>query len=182
MMALKFNTYPCKFCDARCCKDYVITISSFDILKIVETLKIERKDYNRYFVLEEASILNKDESTVIFAYDDDKKLYEFVLALKSQPCVFLQKDNKCSIYAVAPLVCKLYPFRYNGKFLKSARCTLFSKTLFYVMKNQSEIDSIANTFSENLDKYRYIIRKWNSNPGLKSEFFDFVIMESKRFI
>jgi Fe-S-cluster containining protein len=38
-----------------------------------------------------------------------------LLNKKDDKCIFLNKENKCSINYSKPLVCQMYPFYYNGK-------------------------------------------------------------------
>ncbi|MCX8166599.1 MAG: YkgJ family cysteine cluster protein [Candidatus Micrarchaeota archaeon] len=166
---------PCTFCDARCCKEYTITITAHDFSNIVKNLKLKRSDLDKYFELLKASLLNSDEATIILIKDDAESIHECLLTLKSHPCIFL-KNNKCGIHKFAPLVCKLYPFRYNGQMLSSARCVLISKVGYFLenKSNKKNIMKIADQFSYNLYEYRKLIRQWNTSPGSKEQFFDYL--------
>lgn len=162
---------PCSFCTARCCKDYLITVTSFDILKIHENTK---KPIEEFAELANPRILNIDNDTILEFYVDRYKYPECrVLAIKSGPCHFLTKDDRCLIHEFAPLTCRKYPFGANGRIAANASCPAISKVLFTFMKTENE------KFNSYLSKYKEIVKKWNSERGKIEDCMEFLLMESK---
>jgi Fe-S-cluster containining protein len=98
----------CALCDARCCKTYIITVTAMDVVRIADYTSLEPESFAEFY---EGEIENQDPATVV-RYRGGKG--RGVLALRSQPCIFL-KNNRCSIYEVAPLTCKLYPKTITGE-------------------------------------------------------------------
>ncbi|MDO8553856.1 MAG: YkgJ family cysteine cluster protein [Candidatus Micrarchaeota archaeon] len=128
---------PCSLCTARCCKQYLITVTSFDVLKIHENT---RKPIEEFAELADPRILNIDNDTILEFYDSNAKYPDCkVLAIKSGPCHFLTKDDKCSIHEFAPLTCKRYPFGPDGKITEGAICPAISKVLFSFMKVENDL-------------------------------------------
>ncbi len=163
---------PCSLCTARCCKQHLITVTSFDILKIHENTK---KPIEEFAELADPRILNIDNDTVLEFYDSSDRYPECrVLAIKSGPCHFLTKDDRCSIHEFAPLTCKRYPFGPDGKITKNAVCPAISKVLFSFMKIENE------RFNNNLKAYKEIVKKWNTRRGKLAECMNFLMEESKK--
>lgn len=167
---------PCFLCDARCCKDYAITVTSFDVIIIAQDLNTSPSDFA---MLSKAALLNADPSTSLECAADGK-IISYVLTLKGQPCVFLS-NNRCKIHDFAPLVCRLYPYRIDGSFMKSARCFLPSKCLYFLSKPNKEI---VEQFSHNLSAYKKLVTEWNikHKGGTKEQCFEFLLRRTKEII
>ncbi len=82
-----FKGIDCLSC-ANCCKTTSPIFRKVDIDRISKSMGMKSGKFEDEF-------LRLDE-------DDD-------FVLKSSPCYFLGKDNKCSIYDVRPLACREYP-------------------------------------------------------------------------
>ena len=171
----------CGLCDARCCKDYVITITAYDALKIIDEYGYDPHDFlNLHF----ARIFNVDESTVLYCDEEDGSSIGYLFALKSHPCWFLdERTNKCRIYENAPLTCKLYPFNTSYKFNRWARCPYFSKLLFKLEDriNPERVRGISRELVENLRKHRILVRRWNAKKiRNKEECIDFMVESARK--
>ncbi len=165
---------PCNFCTARCCKQYLITVTSFDILRIHEKT---RKSLEEFAELADPKILNIDNDTILEFYDSSERYPECrVLALKSGPCHFLTKDDRCSIHEFAPLTCKRYPFGPDGKITGGAPCPAISKVLFAFVKAENE------RFNHYLTAYKEIVKKWNNKRGKMKDCMGFLMEESKMLL
>lgn len=90
-----FANINCLDC-ANCCKTTGPLFTAKDVHRIASHLKLKPGEF-------EAEYLKTDE-------EDD-------LILKSVPCVFLNEDNRCSIYEVRPRACAEYP-RTNKRNIK----------------------------------------------------------------
>lgn len=165
-------TNPCSLCNAACCKDYIITTTSFDLVRIIDSTEMAA---DSFAALYPAKMLNLDESTVLECYDSKGYRYDYVLALKSHPCIFLENDNKCKIHKVAPFTCRRYPVSQNGSIFERASCNLISKMLFKILgvhlKKEEHISQI--------DRYRTLVSKWNKKRGKKGDCIAFLLEESK---
>lgn len=159
---------PCEFCDARCCKEHVITVTSFDILRIMNKTG---KKFEEFAVLEPLRILNFDNDTVLECYENGMR-YDYVLALKSHPCIFLRK-NRCKIHEFAPLVCGCYPFNQAGRMLERKRCPAISSLAFGIFGTNGNFKAYA----KQLKDYKRIVAEWNRKKGSKKECIKFIINE-----
>ena len=171
---------PCQFCSAICCKDYFITVTSFDVLRVAEKLN---KKPEEFAVLEPARIFNQDNETVLECYRadtgaDNGTRYEYILTFKSHPCIFLDKNNRCTIFDVAPRGCRSYPLNLEGKMLPHPRCPMVPRLAFRI----SSLGRSATSNSEyvcELAAYKKLVKEWNSRHGTKEDCFDFLLNQAK---
>ncbi len=162
---------PCSLCNAACCKDYIITTTSFDVARIVEGNGMA---INSFAVLYPAKMLNLDESTVLECYANGQR-YDYVLALKSHPCVFLGDNNRCQIHKLAPFTCRRYPISQNGKIFERASCNPISKLMFAVFG----VHLKKEEHNSQIDEYRKIVAKWNRKHGKREDCLGFLLNESR---
>lgn len=160
---------PCSFCPAHCCKTYTITTTIFDILRICEKTS---KSPEEFVVLHQARLLSYDPDMTMDMSDDP---YSYLIGLKSHPCIFLDKENKCSIHEFAPLSCKRYPFTLNGK-INGRFCPIINRALFTLKGPDINQDKII----EEIIAHKKIVKKWNCKPAKKIECINFLINEAKK--
>lgn len=98
---IAFSHINCLDC-ANCCKTTPALLQNEDINRIAKHLKISIKQFLQEYT-------TKDE-------DND-------IVFKKTPCVFLNNDNTCSIYAVRPYACKDYPHTHQKNQLKIIKIT-----------------------------------------------------------
>jgi len=184
---------PCKLCSAICCKDYFITVTSFDVVRVAEKLN---KKPEEFAVLEPARIFNQDNETVLECYNysggkEDKggtqTRYDYILTFKSHPCIFLDiKANLCTIFDVAPRGCRSYPLNLEGKMLPHPRCPSIAGFAFRVSGFASRISNPRRPASTNLEyarelaEYKKIVSEWNSRHGTKEECFEFILNQTEK--
>ena len=164
---------PCSLCTALCCKNYVITVTSFDILRIME--KTGKKP-EEFVLLSEARLLNLDNDAVLECYDG-KERYDYLLTFKSHPCYFLGDDNNCTIHEFAPLGCRLYPHNSNGKVMPRALCPTIPKILFKIRGSDVKTQAYLNQMND----YKKIVAKWNALHGRKEDCLEFLLRESEKY-
>ncbi|HEY0434075.1 MAG TPA: YkgJ family cysteine cluster protein [Chitinophagaceae bacterium] len=111
-----FSKIDCMSC-ANCCKHYSPRFKTPDIKRISRVLKMKESDFIERF-------LRVDE-------DGD-------FVVRSTPCPFLEKDNKCGIYEDRPSDCRRFPYTDEDVFLKRRNLTLKNSTFcpitFYVLE------------------------------------------------
>lgn len=73
---------------ANCCKSTPALLTKKDIKRIAAYIKITPRQFIHKYVIQD---INGE------------------LSFRKVPCVFLEEDNKCSIYAVRPKACREYP-------------------------------------------------------------------------
>ncbi|MEW6748150.1 MAG: YkgJ family cysteine cluster protein [Candidatus Micrarchaeota archaeon] len=158
---------PCSFCKSECCKTYTISVTIFDIIRIMEATG---KPWQDFAVLHQARLLSFDPDTTIDMEDDG---WTYLLGIKSHPCVFLEK-NLCSIHNAAPLSCKRYPFRLDGS-LNARFCPLLSNLLFRFKKP----DIPARQMEGEISLHKDVVKEWNKKPGKKADCIQFLLEKSK---
>lgn len=158
---------PCFFCLSECCKTYTISVTIFDILRIMEHT---RGSWEGFAVLHKARLLSYDPDTTLDMKDDG---WTYILGLKSHPCVFL-KEDLCAIHEAAPLSCKRYPFRLDGS-LDSRFCPLPSNLLFRFKRP----DIPAEGMEKEIRLHKQIVKEWNKKPGKKADCIPFLINKAR---
>lgn len=164
---------PCSLCTALCCKKYLITVTSFDVLRIVQKSGRKAGEFAR---LSDPKILNRDNDAVLECYEG-KERYDYLLTLKSRPCIFLGTDNRCSIHAFAPWVCTLYPHRSDdGKVTARALCPSLARLMFMVKKP----DVAVEAYQQQMQAYKKIVKRWNRLRGAKEDCISYLLKESRK--
>lgn len=115
-----FQKINCLDC-ANCCKNAPPIITSEDINTISRALKITKKTFVKTYLLEDIN-------------------GEFFF--KRVPCVFLNPDNTCKIYAFRPSACRRYPHTDEPEFHK--RLALNKQIVAHCPAAFFIIESIAN--------------------------------------
>ncbi len=157
---------PCSFCSGECCKTYLITVTSFDILRIQQKTG---KRPEQFSALHSGRLLFYDDDTIL-QFDDGT---EAILGLKSHPCIFLN-GRRCSIYEHAPLSCRCYPHTLYGS-MKARFCPIIPRIIFWLKGPDKRMAQAEKEFSE----YKKIVKKWNANPGKREECLRFLLNVSK---
>ncbi len=161
---------PCSGCKAPCCTEHVITVTSFDMLRIAENTGKKPFEFS---LLAPATLLNLNDALVLECYEG-KLRYDYVLALRSHPCIFLN-NNRCTIHTIAPYVCRSYPYTSRGTMLRNSRCNPLRSFLFSL----TGVSIRSEEYSSQMNRYVELVKKWNSKKGTKEECMQFLINESK---
>ena len=182
---------PCDKCDAKCCKFYTVTITAFDLARLVEFRKREFcHRQNGVLLRHEAQsasldfVTYKPASEVRSTMDHpfflrkDGRLGEYFMCLKRDPeetCVLYSGGHLCSVHPARPLVCRIYPFRETETgaigYKKKHRCPVeWKKSAKLVEEVKKKLAKQARELSE----YGKICREWNAKFFHKSSFSDFV--------
>jgi Fe-S-cluster containining protein/predicted negative regulator of RcsB-dependent stress response len=186
--------FACQSC-GNCCRHKSINISHTDLMRILENrpdLKIE--DIIQY------SPLNPDvSSTGLFAgefFTSENNQKKWML-LKKKPeeneCVFLTEDNRCSIHAFKPIICKAWPFslrktdnnivwaKNNRKFIQQYCAHKLEKD----SNNPRELEKTLEELSRDRIEYISLVYKWNNQLKISkeklsdSDFVKFLFEKSK---
>lgn len=114
---------PCINCKEHCCiGDYGTFATLHDLKRIAEFTEKKPEEFAKYDDIcgdlnaQEELMKKKDHS--YFEYTNNGKILQ-LKSKENKECIFL-KDNKCEIYPVRPLICKIFPigFRKNNGELK----------------------------------------------------------------
>lgn len=97
--------FRCTGC-GNCCRGTVVCITDEDVRRIVAATGKSPRDFVRFFTEEEVEM---DRRSPLWVRFDPNRA---VMALRSvdDRCVFLDGDNRCTIYEHRPVTCRQYPF------------------------------------------------------------------------
>jgi len=158
----------CDLCCAECCRTFVITVTSFDVLRIAENTGKKPEDFS---YLRRLDMLRYEDNMLVECHDDKFPDY-YLLSLKSHPCIFL-KDDVCSIHEFKPASCRLYPVMGNGKKNSRAVCPLFSSIFFSADKK------LIERHNSEKEAYERIVEECNSEKLGKKDAFDYILRKTK---
>jgi Fe-S-cluster containining protein len=161
---------PCTLCSAPCCKDYMVTCTSFDVLRISRRARLPAE---KFAMIEECRLFNRDPQTVLRFSDVDFP-EGYILIIKSHPCFFLDSDNRCMVHEYAPFSCRRYPFDISGK-MNARYCPAHSKLLFRLQGPSVDV----GPYMRQIDAYRALVREWNDNPGRHSDCMPWLLERSR---
>ena len=102
--------------DDCCSSDYAKFATLKDAERIAKFLGIEAKQLASF-----SGLTERDKETELFTKKPHKYYYDLalndkILQLKKKAdgsCKFHSKEGLCKIYAVRPLICRIYPFWYS---------------------------------------------------------------------
>lgn len=158
---------PCLLCGAECCRNHLITITAFDMLRLAE----DGYRPSDFAVLAPLKILNYDNEMVLEAHDSGCA-EDYLLAIKSHPCYFLE-GRGCSVHKLAPSVCKAYPKNAQGKMI-GRLCPGVPKAMHSLLGTQ-----IRKEYEKEIDAYRLIVKEWNKGRGKKAACMPFLLEKAK---
>ena len=154
---------PCSFCSADCCRTYMITVTSFDVLRIC---RATGKDSEEFAVLHEPRLLGYDPDLILETSDG---YGSYLLGLRSHPCVFLE-GHLCSVYEHAPLSCRHYPYTV-ARTINTRFCPL-APSLFFRLKGPG---SGREKLTEELRLYKELVKEWNYGKGERRDCIPFLL-------
>ncbi len=159
---------PCLLCNAKCCRDYMICVTPFDVLRIAKNTGLRPEKFSGLYA---KNVFKYDLDTAIGTKDGKQHL----LYLKSPPCPFLAKHGDCTIYSFAPLVCRVYPYTEKGGLKKNPKCGFFNKLLFRMSRPEA-----VGQYNDEYALYIRIAARWNLKKGTKDEAFRFIMAEAAK--
>ena len=112
---LRFKCISC----GKCCSDpqTFVNLTFRDILNLKKGLKISANELLQYIgfytykVEEERDLMEKMVYSPVIT--EKGKAYIGILRQEGSKCVFLNDENRCSIYQFRPKICRSFPFSYK---------------------------------------------------------------------
>jgi len=160
-------------CNGNCCASFVITITSFDLLRIIKETGLKPEEFAE---LRRLDILCYDDSQIIECKDKNFKDY-YLLCLKSHPCYFFDSKTGCKIHSAKPMACRIYPFNENEKFSSKSMCPFISGLLFRASRSPKED---IRRYKKEKELYSEIVKKCNSKGRTKANAIKFLVSETKK--
>jgi len=99
---LKFNCTGC----GNCCRDTVVCLTDADVLRVVNNTGREAKSFVRFYGEDEVALGVRSPFWVRF----ERKRAVMGLRWTRRHCVFLDAENRCTVYEHRPVTCRQHPF------------------------------------------------------------------------
>ncbi len=99
---LKFNCTGC----GNCCRDTVVCLTDADVLRIVDNTGKKAKSFVQFYGEDEVALGVRSPFWVTLK----RKRAVMGLRWMSGHCVFLDEENRCTVYEHRPVTCRQHPF------------------------------------------------------------------------
>ncbi len=150
----------CDSCSARCCRLYAIPVTHIDVQRIVEHTLRPAADF-----IEASGSDFSDEVPAAYLQGRPSQL---VLRRVDGACQFLEGD-RCRIHAVAPSVCRMYPYVAcrDDELQLRQRHDVYCEGDFVLDADQRRrLMEVSERFwNVELDAYRALVQRWNVMGG-----------------
>jgi Fe-S-cluster containining protein len=134
------TTFPipnCSKCNASCCSSGAVGITLFDIARLIDN-GLDSFISGSFFETEIADIYYEDVKNIIYHIP-------YMLKNDSNPtlCVFLNEEQKCSMYEKRPKICSAYPIKISVNKNKQviASWSIFCK-YYDIVDNESAFQTL----------------------------------------
>lgn len=155
----------CATCGARCCHEYTVTVTGYDVWMIAKGLRLAPRQFLQYFParVDAADAFRLDQGDARFDIALDKVAEE----RPHRPCVFLVElpggGGRCGIHSHRPHVCQTYP-AYLDHGVVALRYDVMCPTGAWKL---SRMDVAAwreqmQDFVVQRDLYEQVVRCWNA--------------------
>ena len=174
---------PCNSCNAECCRNYVVCLTSFDFVRLADFLG--SKDFC-YAVQSREVSARLVQSFFLWENDRFGEYYLCIRRDKREFCSLYGSGKVCTVHPARPRVCKIYPFSEGEKrtivHKEAYRWpTNWNLSKEFVASVLGDIDA----HQKELFEYGKICREWNSRHARKgsfSGFLEFIYQKTKLLI
>ncbi len=183
----------CAICDARCCYDYTVTVTGYDVWRLAHGVRMPPHEFLTL-------VAARDENPLGFRLEFGGPRLDIALDKapseqgpegneEKAPCVFLVQlpggVGRCGVHAHRPQVCQTYPAYLDGDVVRirdDVMCPTGAWKLVH-MRIARWRDAMQD-FVVQRDVYGAVVRAWNArvetagpeHDGFSpSEYFDFLI-------
>ncbi|MBD3353618.1 MAG: hypothetical protein GF364_19195 [Candidatus Lokiarchaeota archaeon] len=175
----KIFRFKCTMC-GKCCSDSstFVNLTFLDIIRIKKFLNLtpqELLNYVGFYTFKEDEVPPKFMERMMLNPVLTERGSAFLGLLKDDHsrCLFLGRDNKCTIYNSRPQICRAFPFTYTLNETENQKQKLnliyASKALEYcpgiskhapIVKKRKKLKLIRKIILE-IEKDKQIVTKWN---------------------
>lgn len=173
------KTEPCASCNVPCCKRFVVPITGFDLLRILE-LGGRARGICR--LVDSTDIELSDHSTVFILEQGELREKSLVLRRVDGICGFF-REGRCSIWSKHPYACKTYPFVEREDKIGYAKTFVCPREWRKDDYSEKRVLEEIERMSEEIAEHNKIVRFWNANFSKnkdEDQFFDYLISEIKK--
>ncbi|MFZ2958834.1 MAG: YkgJ family cysteine cluster protein [Candidatus Ozemobacteraceae bacterium] len=152
---------PCAACVANCCGAFRIFLSPFDLYRLSDTLCVPAV---KLCLPVQLCAENADHLPWSFSLGEEER---FLLSLRrrSNHCLFQMNVGgmrRCGVHAIRPLVCRGYPFHWDGRRLNRVRQFLCPAEWVLTSNERAEwMDLLSRRMSQELFQYEAFLETWH---------------------
>lgn len=173
----KWQRVSCTGC-ARCCKETIVPVTDADVKRLVKATGQSAQEIIRFADKHEIDYEPDAEAWIRLNYGRRS----MVLRKKNDRCLFLDDNNRCTVYAHRPMTCRTFPLQVS---LSEAHDKIEDISLNRIIKQRypsgpkKSLELIRKTVSkEEREDERFFrkIERWNQDfsSGNKKDFLKFL--------
>ena len=174
---LKFRCTGC----GNCCKGTIVMLTDSDVRRIVEGTGMAPREFVRFFG-EHELIMNKRHPFWVRLANRQGAM---ALRWGRQRCIFLDREDRCSIYEHRPLACREHPFTIrlsNRGAVESLALSKASECLYELDGNitRPELAAVSLWNEEESAEYQRHVKAWNrdrQSRRTRAAFIEFLGLE-----
>ena len=174
---LKFRCTGC----GNCCKATIVMLTDSDVRRIVEGTGMAPREFVRFFRENELTMSKRHPFWIRFA----NRQATMALRWGRQRCIFLDREDRCTIYEHRPLACREHPFTItvsNRGAVEGLALSKVSECLYELDGNvtRPELAEVSRWNEEESAEYQEHVRIWNSDKRrsrTRAAFMEFLGLE-----
>lgn len=158
---LKFRCTGC----GNCCKETIVMLTDHDVRRIVDGTGMAPKEFVRFFGEDEINMPKRHPFWVQLA------TRRAIMALRwgRNRCIFLDKEDMCTIYEHRPVACREHPFnitRSNSGAVTGLSLSKVSECLYELDGQISKrtLSAVCKWNEDESEEYHERVKRWNRWP------------------
>jgi len=157
----RFLKFRCTGC-GNCCKDPLLPLTDRDVARITQKTGVDALTFVRW--VDRMGIDMDDEPEAFVRLREGKRV--MIMRQGKGGCHFLGPDDRCTIYGIRPLGCRVFPFDATfGKAGKLRRLKLIQATdCLYELDGENDADAMRDMQTRHegtTAQYQVRIVEWN---------------------
>jgi Fe-S-cluster containining protein len=159
----KYLQFRCTGC-GNCCRDTVVLLTDTDVHRITDATGKKVEEFVRFFGEGEVEMGKRDPMWVRFS----RRRAAMGLKWKKGHCIFLDDDNRCTIYEHRPVTCREHPFNITLSETGAVERISISRIVPcpYELDGKQSLRDLKRVVTWNYkqsDPYHEKVRQWNRN-------------------
>jgi len=163
----KYLNFRCTGC-GNCCRETVVLLTDADVTRIAEGTGRAPREFVRFFGPDAVEMGSRHPLWVRF----DRGRAVMALKWQGGHCMFLESDNRCSIYDHRPVTCREHPFNVTLSDTGAVERISLSRVVkcphdWDGRTSLTAIRSVVRWNERQSDVYEEKIKAWNRRRGAK---------------
>jgi Fe-S-cluster containining protein len=147
-----------------CCRTYRAAVTHHDLARLLGSIGARAQDLVEFLTPDAVDMTGEPETLVELG--EGRRM--MVLAQREGACRFLSAENRCTVYAVRPSDCRLFPFDLTATAESASLSLLPLEGCEFELSTDTDLEVEGRalvqddaTRSRELSEYRALVARWN---------------------